>query len=76
MNPDFSEYFYLDSTSHSGIRWKKRNGRMAPGEKAGTLYKTKKHYVVQLLRKDYNCDYIIEKLKESKKLPHLSLNNN
>ena len=68
MTPDFSEYFYLDSAIYSGLRWKMRNGRIAPGEKAGTLYKTKKHYVVQLLGKKYNCDDIIAKLKENKKL--------
>ncbi len=66
MTPDFSEYFSLDSTLYSGLRWLKKNGRMSPGEPAGTIYKTKKYYVVQLLGKKYNCNDIIDELVKQK----------
>lgn len=69
MTPDFSEYFALDSTLYSGLRWLKRNGRMSPGEPAGTIYKTKKYYVVQLLGKKYNCNDIIDALIKQKIRP-------
>ena len=39
---------------------------MSPGEPAGTIYKTKKYYVVQLLGKKYNCNDIIDELVKQK----------
>lgn len=59
---DFTDYLVTDSSVPSGLRWKRQNGRIAPGSTAGTLHKNKRYYVIQFLGTKYKCTDVIEQM--------------
>lgn len=63
MKHEFEEYLELDSSAPSGLRWTKRNGRIKPGDTAGTMHKNKRYYVIQYFGTKYNCEDVVAALK-------------
>ena len=64
---DFTDYLVTDSSVPSGLRWKRQNGRIAPGAPAGTLHKNKRYYVIQFLGTKYKCTDVIEQMNITEK---------
>jgi len=64
---DFTDYLVTDSSVPSGLRWKRQNGRIAPGSTAGTLHKNKRYYVIQFLGTKYKCTDVIEQMTITEK---------
>lgn len=64
---DFTDYLITDSSVPSGLRWKRQNGRIAPGSTAGTLHKNKRYYVIQFLGTKYKCTDVIEQMNITEK---------
>jgi hypothetical protein len=64
---DFTDYLVTDSSVPSGLRWKRQNGRIAPGSTAGTLHKNKRYYVIQFLGTKYKCTDVIEQMNITEK---------
>lgn len=64
---EFTDYLVTDSSVPSGLRWKRQNGRIAPGSHAGTLHKNKRYYVIQFLGTKYKCTDVIEQMNITEK---------
>lgn len=64
---EFTDYLVTDSSVPSGLRWKRQNGRIAPGSTAGTLHKNKRYYVIQFLGTKYKCTDVIEQINSTEK---------